>query len=80
MSEPQASQPSTRVSDPIGEDTPDHRRRTTRQVRHTARAKLHVLAGDEEALEDAVLEATPVDSVSSQCCCPPSRPNGLTGR
>jgi hypothetical protein len=55
VSEPQASQPSSRVSDPIVEDTPDHRRRTTRQVRHTARAKLHVLAGDEEALEDADL-------------------------
>jgi len=44
-----------RVNDPVIEDTPDHRRRTTRQVRHTARAQLHVLAGDDEALEDADL-------------------------
>jgi hypothetical protein len=55
VSESQASEPTIRTTEPIVEDAPDHRRRTTRQVRHNARAKLHVLAGDEEALEDADL-------------------------
>ena len=53
MSNPQASEPSTRATDPVVEVPPEHRRRTSRQVRHTARTRLHVLAGDEEALEDA---------------------------
>ena len=53
MSESQASEPAIRAAEPVVEVAPDHRRRTTRQVRHTARARLHVLVGDEEALEDA---------------------------
>ena len=55
MSEPHAGEPAIRVSDAVMEDTAEHRRRTTRQVRHSARTKLHALAGDEEALEDADL-------------------------
>ena len=55
MSEPRASEPAIRAADTAAEDPPEHRRRTTRQVRHTARARLHVLVGDEEALEDADL-------------------------
>ena len=55
MSNSQASEPSTRATDPVVEVPPEHRRRTSRQVRHTARTRLHVLAGDEEALEDADL-------------------------
>jgi hypothetical protein len=51
----QASEPTNPATDAPGEVAPDHRRRTTRQARHTARARLHVLAGDEEALEDADL-------------------------
>ncbi|HEY3811024.1 MAG TPA: hypothetical protein VGL49_06285 [Acidimicrobiales bacterium] len=54
-SEPQASAPVVRAGETAAEDAPEHRRRTARQVRHTARARLHVLAGDEEALEDADL-------------------------
>jgi hypothetical protein len=30
----------------------EHRKRTARQVRHEARARLHTMAGDDEALED----------------------------
>jgi hypothetical protein len=55
VSESQAGEPATRAADTVAEDSPEHRRRTTRQVRHTARARLHVLVGDEEALEDADL-------------------------
>ena len=55
VSDQQASEPAIRAAGRRREDTPDHRRRTSRQVRHTARARLHVLAGDEEALEDADL-------------------------
>lgn len=44
-----------RPPDDIVEDAPDHRRRTSRQVRHVARTRLHLLAGDDEALEDADL-------------------------
>jgi hypothetical protein len=51
----QASEPTTRATDPVVEVAPEHRRRTSRQVRHTARIRLHVLTGDEEALEDADL-------------------------
>jgi hypothetical protein len=43
----------TRPPDDIVEDAPEHRKRTTRAVRHASRTRLHVLAGDEEALEDA---------------------------
>lgn len=44
-----------RPPDGLVEDPPDHRRRTSRQVRHAARTRLHQIAGDEEALEDADL-------------------------
>jgi hypothetical protein len=44
-----------RPPDDFVEDAPEHRKRTARQVRHGARAQLHMLAGDEEALEDADL-------------------------
>ncbi len=44
-----------RPPDGLVEDPPDHRRRTSRQVRHEARSTLHQLVGDEEALEDADL-------------------------
>lgn len=55
MSDTQASQQPTHQADLVTEDAPNHRRRTARQVRHTARTNLHVIAGDEEALEDADL-------------------------
>ncbi len=60
VSEPQVSGPAAKTTDPAAEVAPDHRRRTTRQVRHSARATLHVLAGDEEALEDADLRCPQV--------------------
>ncbi len=44
-----------RPPDDLVEDAPDHRRRTARQARHVARTRLHLLAGDDEALEDADL-------------------------
>jgi hypothetical protein len=49
------AQEPVRRPDDIVEDAPEHRKRTARQVRHVARTRLHVLAGDEEALEDADL-------------------------
>jgi len=59
-SEPAIRQPdqeslgeTSRPPDDIVEDAPEHRRRTARQVRHVSRTRLHQLAGDEEALEDA---------------------------
>jgi hypothetical protein len=55
VSDQRASDPAIRVPDDIVEDAPDHRRRTSRQVRHTARTRLHVMAGDEDLLEDADL-------------------------
>ena len=55
MSEQRASEPAVRAPDDIVEDAPDHRKRTSRQARHTAKTRLHVIAGDEEALEDADL-------------------------
>lgn len=55
VSEQHASEPAIRVPESNGEDPPEHRRRTTRQVRHSARTTLHVIAGDDEALEDADL-------------------------
>lgn len=36
-------------------DLPDHRRRTSRKVRHAARATLHQCSVDGDVLEDAVL-------------------------
>lgn len=55
MSEQHASEPAVRDSGLVAEDPPEHRRRTARQVRHEARARLHAVVGDEEALEDADL-------------------------
>jgi hypothetical protein len=55
VSEPQASEPALKATDPAAEVALEHRRRTTRQVRHTARATLHGLTGDDDALEDADL-------------------------
>jgi hypothetical protein len=36
-------------------DPVEHRRRTTRQVRHAARVHLHTAQWDDEALDDALL-------------------------
>ncbi|HWE54237.1 MAG TPA: hypothetical protein VG435_01925 [Acidimicrobiales bacterium] len=47
--------PAVRPPDDIIEDAPEHRKRTARQIRHESRTKLHVLVGDDEALEDADL-------------------------
>ena len=44
-----------RPPDGIVAGAPEHRKRTSRQVRHAARTQLRLLAGDEEALEDADL-------------------------
>lgn len=50
-----AAQVAHRPPDDIVEDAHELRRRSARQVRHTARTKLHQLVGDDEALEDADL-------------------------
>jgi hypothetical protein len=42
----------SRTADDLLEFHADHRRRTVRQVRHTARAQLHAAVMDEDALED----------------------------
>jgi hypothetical protein len=55
VSEQRTSDPASRAPDDVVEDAPDHRRRTSRQVRHVSRTRLHVLAGDEDMLEDADL-------------------------
>lgn len=55
MNAERTSTPAIRAFDEFIEDAPEHRRRTSRQVRHTARTQLHVLVGDDEALEDADL-------------------------
>jgi hypothetical protein len=49
------SQTRENAPDGLPEDPPEHRRRTARQARHAARTRLHQLAGDDEALEDADL-------------------------
>lgn len=55
MKQTQASQPPTRGTDANVEAALEHRRRTSRQTRHEARARLRGMAGDEDALEDADL-------------------------
>jgi hypothetical protein len=55
VSEQRTGEPAIRAFDEFVEDAPEHRRRTSRQVRHSARTTLHVVVGDEEALEDADL-------------------------
>lgn len=52
---PQPVDPTTRPPDDVVEDAPEHRRRTSRHVRHESRTTLHVLAADADALEDADL-------------------------
>jgi hypothetical protein len=55
VSDSEASEPTNRAAEIPVELPPEHRRRTTRQVRHDARTRLHLLTGDDEALEDADL-------------------------
>lgn len=55
MSDQQTSEPANRAPDDVVEGAPDHRKRTSRQVRHTARTRLHLLTGDDEMMEDADL-------------------------
>jgi hypothetical protein len=59
VSDQQASEPVTRGPDDIVEDAPEHRRRTTRQDRHATRTQLHMVAGDDEAMEDVDLASPP---------------------
>jgi hypothetical protein len=68
------------VSDPVIEDTPDHRRRTSRHVRHAARTQLHVLVGDEEALEDADLLCPQVPHDLGRKTSPPPKHDPKPGR
>lgn len=71
---------SERPPDDIIEDAPEHRRRTARQVRHTARTRLHLLAGDEEALEDADLLCPQAAHDLGRKASPPPRKAAKPGR
>lgn len=65
---------------PASQITPDHRRRTSRQVRHTARVRLRGLAGDEEALEDADLVCPPAPHDVGRKASPPPKRQPKPGR
>ena len=69
-----------RPPDDIVEDAPEHRKRTSRQVRHTARTRLHLLAGDEEALEDADLLCPQAAHDLGRKTSPPPRRAAKPGR
>jgi hypothetical protein len=59
VSDQQASESATRGPDDVVEDPPEHRRRTARQDRHAARTQLHMVAGDDEAMEEVDLACPP---------------------
>ena len=80
MSEQRASEPAIRATDDFVEDPPEHRRRTARQERHTARTRLHVLAGDDEALEDADLMCPRSPHDLGRKTSPPPRKSPKPGR
>ena len=69
-----------RPPDDIVEDAPEHRRRTARQVRHEARTRLHLIAGDEEALEDADLLCPQAAHDLGRKASPPPRRQAKPGR
>ena len=73
MSQEQASEPVARPPDDFVEDAPDHRRRTTRQDRHSAKTQLHMVAGDEEALEEVDLKAPPPHDLGRHASPPPPK-------
>jgi hypothetical protein len=63
-----------RPPDDIVEDAPEHRRRTSRQVRHVSRTRLHTLVGDDEGLEDAdLLCPTAAHDLGRKTSRPPQR-------
>jgi hypothetical protein len=69
-----AAEEAVRPPDDFVEDAPEHRRRTARQARHVARTRLHVLVGDEEALEDAdLLCPQPAHDLGRKASKPPRR-------
>lgn len=80
VSEPQASEPALKAADPAAEPELEHRRRTTRQVRHTARATLHALTGDDDALEDADLRCPQVPHDLGRKSSPKPRGDPKPGR
>jgi hypothetical protein len=80
VSEMRTSEPASRPPDDIVEDAPEHRRRTARQVRHTAKARLHVLATDDEALEDADLLCPQVPHDLGRKTSPPPKRDSKPGR
>jgi hypothetical protein len=80
VSEPQANGPAFKAPEPIAEVTPDHRRRTTRQVRHTARATLHALTADDDGLEDADLHCPQVPHDVGRKSSPKPRRDPKPGR
>jgi hypothetical protein len=80
VSEQQASEPTIRPPDGLIEDAPEHRKRTARQARHTAKTKLHVLAGDEDALEDADLLCPQVHHDLGRKNSPPPHKTQKPGR
>lgn len=75
-----ALRPAIRPPDDIVEDAPEHRKRTARQVRHTARTRLHLLVGDEEALEDADLLCPQAAHDLGRKTSPPPKKGAKPGR
>jgi hypothetical protein len=80
VSDLRTSEPAIRSTGDFVEDAPGHRKRVSRQVRHTARTKLHVLAGDEEALEDADLLCPQPPHDLGRKSSPPPRRDDKPGR
>jgi hypothetical protein len=80
VSEQRASDPAIRASDEFVEDAPNHRLRTSRQVRHAARTRLHVIVGDDEALEDADLLCPQVPHDLGRKTSKPPRHDAKPGR
>jgi hypothetical protein len=74
VSEQQASEDAIR-NEPFIEGAPDHRKRTARQDRHTAKSQLHRVAGDDDALEDVDLTAPPPHDLGRHASpAPPKSP------
>jgi hypothetical protein len=80
VSEQRANEPVVRSPDETIEPPPEHRKRTSRQVRHVSRTQLHLIAGDEEALEDADLLCPQAAHDLGRKASPPPKKQQKPGR
>ena len=80
MSVQRTSEPATRATEQVIEDAPGHRRRTSRDVRHTSKARLHELARDDEFLEDADLLCPQPPHTLGRKTSPPRKGDPKPGR